>query len=107
MTAAERIARLYNDAADIVVISAFLVLCVVFFLPGVQNRAAYGLAALGLAVTLGVAARWAPFIPPGGEIVAAILGVVCGPVTVAAMQGKTLFEVLDEIRKARRGGDDA
>jgi hypothetical protein len=106
MTAAERIARLYNDAADIVVIAAFIVLSVVFVLPGVQNRAAYGLAALGLGVGLGLAARWAPFIPDGGEIIAAILGVVCGPVTVAAMQGKTLFEVLDEIRKARRGGDD-
>lgn len=106
MTAAERLARLYNDAADIVVISAFIVLTVVFFLPGVQNRASYGLAAMGLAVTLGLAARWAPFLPPGSEIIAAIVGVVAGPVTVAAMQGKTIFEVVDEIRRARRGDDE-
>jgi hypothetical protein len=106
MTAAERLTRLYNDASDIIVIAAVIVFCVVFFLPGLQNRATYGLAALGLAVGLGLAARWAPFIPDGGEIIAAILGVVCGPVTVAAMQGKTLFDVLEEIRKARRGGGD-
>ena len=106
MTAAERIARLYNDAADLIIVSAIIVFAVVIWLPGIQNRAAYAAAAVVLGAALGLAARWAPILPDGADIIATIIGVVAGPVTVARMQGKTIFDVMDDIRRARRGGDD-
>ena len=106
MTAAERLTRLFNDAADLIVVSAIIVCAVIMWLPGIQNRAAYAGAAIALGAALGLAARWAPFIPAGGEIIATIIGVVAGPVTVARMQGKTIFDVMEDIRRARRGGDD-
>ena len=106
MTAAERLARLFNDAADLVVVSAIMVIAVVLWLPGIQSRASYGLAALILGAALGLATRWAPFLPDGAEIIATIIGVAAGPVTVARMQGKSIFDVLEDIHRARRGGDD-
>lgn len=108
MTAIERVGKMLNDAADLAVLSLFLIACLIFFLPGIQRRWAYAVAAFGLGIGLGLAARWAPFIPDGLDLLAAMIGVICGPLTAAQMQGKTIFEVWEEIKAARnnnRGRD--
>lgn len=104
MTAMERITKLFNDAADMMIVSLFLIVLVVIYLPGIQNRWTYSAAAFAFGVTLPLAAR-AAGLPGGIDIIACILGVICGPLTAARMQGKTVFEVVEEIRRARAGRD--
>lgn len=104
MDGLQRVATLFNDAIDLAILSLFLIIGLIGFLPGVQKRWSYAAAALVLGTAFGVAARWAPFLPPGTEVVGVILGVVVGPATAAGFQGKTLSEAIDEIRSMRRGG---
>lgn len=96
--------RLFADAADIAVMSLFVVAGVIFFLPGIQKRWTYALAAFVLGTMLGLAARRFG-LPDGLDIIAVMLGVVAGPVTAAHLQGKTIFEAVDEIRSSRRRND--
>ncbi|WP_430430182.1 hypothetical protein [Oceanicaulis sp.] len=103
----ERVVTLFNDTIDLALITLFTIAGLIGFLPGVQKRWSYAGAALVMGVGLGVAVRWAPFLPPGCEIIGVILGVVCGPATAAAWKGKTLSEAIDDIRAMKRGGGDA
>jgi hypothetical protein len=108
--------QLFVDAIDLSVISLMGVVGAVLAIPGLQRRISYGGAALIFGILLGVAARWSG-LPAGLDIIAVLLGVVTGPVTVAKMQGKTLSEAIEEFSKARRtmsgrgnsegGSDDA
>ena len=104
MDGLHRVATLFNDAIDLAILSLFLIIGLIGFLPGVQKRWSYAGAALVMGTMFGLAARWAPFLPPGSEVVGVILGVVVGPATAAGFQGKTLSEAIDEIRSMRRGG---
>lgn len=106
MSAMERTLRILSDAADLAILSLFLIVGLIGFLPGIQRRWAYAGAAFVLGIGLGLAARWAPFIPDGLDLLACIIGVISGPVTAARMQGKTIMEVVDEIRRARDGAAD-
>jgi len=104
MEGLQRVTTLFNDAIDLAILSLFLVVGLVGFIPGIQKRWSYAGAALVLGTMFGLAARWAPFLPAGSEVVGVILGVVVGPATVAHLQGKTIAEAIDEIRSMRRGG---
>lgn len=103
----ERVVTLFNDTLDLALITLFIIAGLIGFLPGVQKRWSYAGAALVMGIGFGLAARWAPFLPPGSEIVGVLLGVVLGPTTAAAWHGKTLSEAIDDIRSMKRGGGDA
>lgn len=102
----ERVVTLFNDAIDLALITLFIIAGLIGFLPGVQRRWSYAGAAMVMGVGLGLAARWAPFLPPGSEIIGVLLGVITGPATAAAWKGKTLAEAIDDIRSMKRGSDD-
>lgn len=104
LTAAERLRGLVNQGADILVLACLVTAGTVMFLPGVQKRWSYAAAAIVFGFALGYAVRLMSW-PDGVMVIAVILGVVTGPVTAAAMHGKTIFEAIEEIQKARRGGD--
>ena len=106
MSASERLRYLLDQAADLMVMSLFLVACTIFFLPGIQKRWSYAAAAFAFGAGFGLAARQIAIVPDGVEILAVMLGVVTGPVTAARLQGKTIFEAIKEIRDARRGGKE-
>jgi len=99
-----RLHQLINDAADLAVISLFLVASTIFFLPGIQRRWSYAGASVAMGIVLGLAARWSP-LPDGFEILGTMAGVLGGPVTVLKLQGKDVFEIIDEIKRARRSSD--
>jgi len=100
MTGLERIRELINEIADLAILSLFLVAGIIFFLPGVQKRWSYAAAAVVLGSVLGLAARRFG-LPDGVDLIALLLGVAAGPVTVAKMQGKTIFEAIEEIQSVR------
>jgi hypothetical protein len=104
MDGLHRVTTLFNDAIDLAIISLFLVVGLIGFLPGVQSRWSYACAALVLGTMFGLAARWAPFLPEGSDVVGVILGVIVGPATAAGWQGKTISEAIEDIRAMRRGG---
>jgi hypothetical protein len=105
MQAFENIKRLAGEIADLAVLSLFVVAGLIFFLPGVQKRWSYGMAAFVLGTVLGLAARRAG-IPDGLDIIAVMLGVMTGPVSAAKLQGKTITEAIAEIKEIRVGGGD-
>lgn len=98
----ESLRRLLNDTADLAVVTLLMLAGVIFFLPGIQKRWTYAGAAFAIGLLLGIAARRFG-LPDGLDIIAVMVGVIAGPVTVAKLHGKTIFEVVDEIRKARSG----
>lgn len=101
----ERVAALFNDAIDLAIISLFLVVGLIGFLPGVQRRWSYAAAALVMGTVFGLTVRQIPWMPEGVEIIGVMLGVIVGPATAARWQGKTLSEAIEDIRSMRRGGD--
>ena len=103
MTAIERIRELANEIADLAILSLFLVAGIIFFLPGIQKRWSYAAAAVVLGSVLGLAARRFG-LPDGLDLLGVLLGVAAGPATVAKMQGKTIFEAIEEIQSVRLTG---
>lgn len=101
----QRVQSLINDAADVTVIVLFLVATTIFFVPNVQSRWTYAGAAIGMGILGGVFIRWMNW-PEGFVIIASMAGVIAGPVTILKAQGKDVFEIIEEIRKARRSGGD-
>lgn len=105
MDSLEGLKRLAADSLELVGLSLFMVVGLIFFLPGVQSRLAYGAAAIVMGTVFGIIAVRLG-LPDGVEIIAVLLGVVCGPPTVAKFQNKTLTEAIAEIRTMRRGFND-
>lgn len=101
--------QLMVDTTDLALLSALAVAGTIMFLPGIQKRWSYALAAFVFGILFSLAARRLG-LPDGADIIAVMLGVLTGPVTAAKLQGKTLAEAIDEIQKSRRngglGGDD-
>jgi hypothetical protein len=115
MTGFDRLRALFNDASDLFLSAIFVAACSLPFLPGLQRRWVYAAAGIGAATLLGLAARRFG-VPDGVDIIAVMVGFAAGPATLAKLQGKTVFEVAEEILAARRtghrpdvgeGGDDA
>ena len=100
----DRIKHLFNMGADVLVLACLITAGVVFFLPGIQKRWHYAAAASVFAFAGGLGARLMGW-PDGLMVLGVLLGVVTGPVTAARFSGKTIFEAIEEIQKARRGGN--
>ncbi len=104
-TAAERLHDIVDKGTDVFLLTCFLAAGLVLFIPGIQRRWHYAAAAVVLGWSLGYAVRLMDW-PDGLMVVGIILGIVTGPVTVAYLHGKTIFEAIEEIQKARRRGEE-
>lgn len=100
----ERISAILVDVLTMAAISALVLPGVAVFLPGAQRSIPYILGMFVLGIVAGVTAHLAPFLPPWTEWLAVLTGAVCGPTTVAKMQGKTVTEAIAEMRTMRRDG---
>tara|TARA_R100001086_G_scaffold76788_1_gene37263 strand:+ start:284 stop:613 length:330 start_codon:yes stop_codon:yes gene_type:complete len=100
-----RLNTLIGDMFDILVVAIGLIVLLVFFQPGVQRSWSYAAAALAAGAVFGYTARQAPFIPEWAVVLAIALGIITGPVTIATLRGKTIFEAVDDIRRSRREGN--
>ena len=100
-----RVSALLVDALTMAVISAMVLPAAVIFLPGAQRSIPYIIGMFVLGMVSGVIAHQAPFLPGWTEWLAVLIGAVCGPTTVAKMQGKTVGEAIAEMRMMRSEGD--
>jgi hypothetical protein len=100
MNGFERIRDMVNEIADLAILALFVVAGIIFFVPGIQKRWAYAAAAIVLGSVLGLAARRFG-LADGLDLLALLLGIAAGPVTVAKMQGKTIIEAIEEIQSVR------
>lgn len=104
-SALERVRDIADKGTDVFLLTCFIAAGLVLFIPGIQRRWHYAAAAIVLGFSLGYAARLMDW-PDGFMVLGIILGIVTGPVTVAWLHKKTIFEAIEEIQKARRGGSD-
>ncbi|MEC7571954.1 MAG: hypothetical protein VX394_07860 [Pseudomonadota bacterium] len=91
---------LINDSADLTVLSLLVGGCLVFFLPGIQDRWRYFAAAVALGLVGGLFGRELALFD-GMELLTMLAGIVTGPITAAKMSGKTIGEAIEEIRQMR------
>ena len=100
MTGLDRVRALLNDSLDLAIIAIFIAVCVTPVLPGIQKRWQYLIAAFALGTVGGLICRRLG-LPDGLDILGVCIGFVSGPVTMAKLQGKTVKEVVEELRQMR------
>ena len=100
-----RLASLFADIITMAVISALVTPAAILVVPGAQRSIPYLLGMFVFGIVAGITAHQAPFLPDWTEWVAVLVGAVCGPPTVAKLQGKTIAEAISE-RRSMRAGDD-
>ena len=100
-----RLSAMFVDVIAFAVISALVTPAAVMVIPGAQRSLPYLLGMFVFGIIAGITAHQAPFLPDWTEWVAVLLGAVCGPPTVAKLQGKTIAEAIAEIRSMRGQGD--
>jgi hypothetical protein len=100
-----RLSGLFADIITMAVISALVTPAAILVIPGAQRSIPYLLGMFVFGIVAGITAHQAPFLPDWTEWVAVLLGAVCGPPTVAKLQGKTIAEAIAEIRSMRSEGD--